>query len=247
MTRVPLISTWLSEVQVAIIGNSIGSIMNDAISDVMSRAKELWWNYEVADVLAMAESSGLLRVPFKPWDLGPRARWLGRPCVNNMRRGSLTIRNFWHRYHQSSECQRSNHIMEANSLLARKEATEQMSSAQNQVLAVMTTHSSFVTAFAATPVCIRHECTSNSFRHGALCPDCSFKATLLKARVDESTSDPHYRLGPHLSDSSFFPDPSELAGSELSGYTTAYTPRISYIRSILLMILGFHIQNLIQS
>ena len=134
--------------------------------------------------------------------------------------------------------------METISLLARNEATERMSSAQNQVLAVLTTHSSFVTAFVAIPVCFR-ECTSDPFRHGALCPDCSFKAPLLKTRVDKSTLGP--LLAPRLLDSSCFPDPSELAGSELGGYTTTYTPRMSYIRSTLLMIFGFHIRNLVRS
>ena len=62
MTRVPLISTWPSEVQVAIICNSIGSIMDDAISDVMSRAKDLWCNHEVADALAHTTSCTMRKV-----------------------------------------------------------------------------------------------------------------------------------------------------------------------------------------
>ena len=94
--------------------------------------------------------------------------------------------------------------MEAISLLARREAAEQMSSAQTQVLAVLTAHPSFRAAFVITPMCIGHECMSNPFRYEALCPKCSFEAALLKARIDESNSGP--TLAPHLLDPSCYPE-----------------------------------------
>ena len=141
--------------------------------------------------------------------------------------------------------------MEAISLLVRREAAERMSSAQTQVLAVLTAHPSFRAAFVITPVCIGHECMPNPFRYEALCPNCSFEAALLKARIDESTSGS--TLAPHLLDPSCYPDPSELrlgqviAGDILSGYTTSYSPRMSFIRSTLHNILDFPVRNMIRS
>ena len=66
MSSVPPISTWPSDVQIAIGSCSIGSIIDDAIHNAMSRAKALWSKHKIADVLGMAESAGFLRKLFKP-------------------------------------------------------------------------------------------------------------------------------------------------------------------------------------
>ena len=80
---------------------------------------------------------------------------------------------------------------------------------------------------------------------------CCFEAALPKARIDESTSGS--TLAPHLLDPSCYPDPSELrlgqviAGDILSGYTTPYNPRMSFVRSTLHKILDFPVRNMIRS